>query len=335
MSDKVCIIAEAGVNHNGDLNLAIKLVNEAMDVGADFVKFQTFKAEDIVTKNAERAEYQKNNTNDFGSQFDMLKKLELSDEDHIELIKYCKKKNIKFLSTPFSIKSAQFLFDQGLDTIKIASGEITNIPLLEFIALKKWKIIFSTGMSSLGEVERALNILTRNNPRLEKCTVLHCTSEYPTPMSDVNLMAMSTISDAFGVTVGLSDHTKGIHVPIAAVAMGAKVIEKHFTLDRSLPGPDHTASLEPKEFRKMVEGIRDIEKALGNKIKGITQSEEANKLLARKSIVANQIIRSGEVLTIKNITTKRPGDGISASEWHQVLGKVASRRYEPDDQIDF
>ncbi|MDD4975393.1 MAG: N-acetylneuraminate synthase [Bacteriovorax sp.] len=331
-SRSVFIIAEAGVNHNGSLDLAKKLVDVAADAGADAVKFQTFKAEMVVSKFAAKADYQKSKTGDHESQFEMIKKLELSEEAHLELVNYCEKKKIMFLSTPFDIPSVDFLEGLGMKIFKIPSGEITNLPYLRKIGRLGHKIILSTGMSILGEIETALNILRAEGAK--DITVLHCNTEYPTPMEDVNLKAMLTIGKAFNIPVGYSDHTKGIEVSLATVALGGVIVEKHFTLDRKMKGPDHEASVEPDELKEMVRMIRNIEKAIaGDGIKKLSASESKNKDVARRSIVALQEIKAGEVLSVKNITVKRPGTGISPMEWDRVIGRNATKNYEPDELI--
>ncbi|CUU76448.1 N-acetylneuraminate synthase [Campylobacter hyointestinalis subsp. hyointestinalis] len=330
---KVFIIAEAGVNHNGSLELAKKLIDEAVVAGADAVKFQTFKAELCISKNADKAEYQKQTTDKNESQFDMIKKLELNEYAHTELIKYCKIKNIMFLSTPFDLQSVDLLNGFGLEIFKIPSGEITNLPYLRKIASLNKKVILSTGMANLGEIEAALEILTKNGTAKENITILHANTEYPTPLGDVNLKAMLTIRGAFGVKVGYSDHTPGIEVPIAAVALGATVIEKHFTLDKTMPGPDHKASLEPSELQSMVKAIRNIEIALGDGIKKVSSSESKNKPIARKSIVAKCDIKKGDLFSESNLTIKRPGSGISPMRWDEVIGLRATRDYKEDELI--
>lgn len=331
---KTIIIAEAGVNHNGSLELAHKLINEAKKSGADYVKFQSFKADRLVSKTAEKAEYQKKTTKRGETQYEMIKKLELSLENHLDLIKYCKKKNIKFLSSPFDLDSIDLLNELGLEIFKIPSGEIINLPFLRKIGMLGKKVILSTGMANLDEIQNALNILTEYGTKKENITVLHCNTEYPTPFKDVNLKAMLTIKKTFNVKVGYSDHTKGIEVPIAAVALGAEVIEKHFTLDRNLEGPDHKASLEPKDLKQMVESIRNIEKALGNGIKKPSPSETKNRSVARKSLVASRDIKKGSIFTTENIGIKRPGNGISPMRWDEVIGKVATKDFHEDDLIE-
>lgn len=329
---KVLIIAEAGVNHNGSLKLAKQLIDTAAEAGADIVKFQTFKAEKLVSKFAEKAEYQKATTDASASQFSMLKRLELNLDMHKELLNYCESKGIQFLSTPFDIDSAKFLVELGLDLIKVPSGEITNLPYLREVGRLKKRIILSTGMSDLGEIEDALSILRENGTT--DITVLHCNTEYPTPLEDVNLLAMNTIKDALKVEVGYSDHTLGIEVPIAAAALGAKVIEKHFTLDKNMAGPDHRASLEPHELKKMVECIRNIEMILGDGIKKPSKSEQKNINIARKSIVASCDIIKGQTFSKYNLTVKRPGDGISPLRWDEVIGRIAKKDFKADELIE-
>lgn len=331
--NRVFIIAEAGVNHNGDIGLAKKLIDVASSAGADAVKFQTFKAEKIVSKNSKKADYQKDSTDENESQFEMLKKLELSEGDHRELIDYCSEKNIVFMSTPFDIESVNFLDRLGLMTFKIPSGEITNYPLLKRIGELKKKIILSTGMSTIGEVESALGVLMHAGTEKNNITVLHANTEYPTPVEDVNLKAMSTIGRTFNLNYGYSDHTLGIEIPIAAAALGATVIEKHFTLDKKMKGPDHMASLEPEELCQMVKSIRNIELALGDGIKKISVSESRNKKIVRKSIVASKKISKGELFTEENITTKRPATGINPMQWEDIIGMAAQRDYCEGDLI--
>lgn len=330
--NRVFIIAEAGVNHNGSIELAKQLIDKASEAGADAVKFQSFKAERLVTRNARKAEYQKLTTNSRESQFEMIKKLELDYNKHRELIDYCHSKNIMFLSSPFDLESIELLNELGLEIFKIPSGEINNLPYLRKIGSLKKKVILSTGMSTLGDIENALTILRSSGTT--DVTVLHCNTEYPTPMKDVNLLAMKTIKDAFKVEVGYSDHTLGIEVPIAAVALGATVIEKHFTLDKTMEGPDHKASLEPEELKEMVRCIRNIEQALGDGVKRLTESESKNIKIARKSIVAGRDIKKGEIFTEKNLAIKRPGDGISPMRWDEVIGKIAKRDFLEDELIE-
>ena len=329
----VFIIAEAGVNHNGSINLAKKLIDVASNAGADAVKFQSFKAENLTTKNAQKAMYQKETTNIEESHFDMLKKLELSIEMHKELISYCKNKKIIFLSSPFDHESIELLEDLGLEIFKIPSGEITNLPYLRHIGKLGRKIILSTGMSNIDEVKNALDILINSGTKKENITVLHANTEYPTPMEDVNLRAMVTIGKELDIKFGYSDHTLGIEVDIAAVAMGANCIEKHFTLDCNMEGPDHKASLEPNELKAMVAAIRNIELALGSNIKKPSRSEIKNIKIARKSIVAKTKITKDEVLSEKNITVKRPGEGMSPMKWDSVVGTKATKDYNEDELI--
>lgn len=330
----ILIIAEAGVNHNGNIELAKKLIESAKEAGADIIKFQTGKAKNIISRFAPKAQYQIENTgNDQESQLEMVEKLALKDEDWLPLTKHCHQVGIEFLSTPFDFESVKLLDSLGMQTFKIPSGEITNLPYLRMIGRLNKKIILSTGMSNLGEIETAISILTQSGTKRENITILHCNTEYPTPMKDVNLKAMQTIANAFHLPVGYSDHTEGIHIPIAAVAMGASVIEKHFTLDKNMEGPDHKASLEPHELKEMIRCIRDIEVALGNGIKQESESEKKNKLLARKSIVANRPIKAGEVLSECNLYVKRPAGGLSPMEWDNVIGKVAKKDFEEDEMI--
>ena len=333
-SDKVFIIAEAGVNHNGSIKLAKKLIDVAVESGADSVKFQTFKAENLVSKNTEKAKYQKKTTDASESQFDMIKKLELDIETHKELIAYCQEKGIMFLSTPFDHDSINLLNDLGLEIFKIPSGEIANLPYLRHIGSLKKQVILSTGMSTLQEVGDALDVLINAGTLKANTTVLHANTMYPTPIEDVNLNAMLTIQKEFDVAIGYSDHTLGIEVDMAAVAMGATVIEKHFTLDKTMDGPDHKASLEPEELKSMVSAIRNIEKAMGSFVKKPSPSEMVNIDIVRKSIVASQNIQKGGLLTEKNITTKRPGSGISPMKWDEVLGSKSIKDYRVDEMID-
>ena len=333
MTDRVLIIAEAGVNHNGSIQLAKKLIDKAVFSGADAVKFQTFKAKNVLSKNAPKADYQKQTTNLRESQFDMIKRLELDERAHQELIAYCKKANIMFLSTPFDLDSVDLLNELGLQIFKIPSGEITNLPYLRRIGSLCKEVILSTGMSDLKEIGEAIKILTNAGTLKENITVLHANTMYPTPMEDVNLRAMQTIQNKFDVAVGYSDHTLGIEVDIAAVAMGATVIEKHFTIDKTMDGPDHKSSIDPEELKAMVSSIRNIEKALGSSIKKPSKSEKPNISMARKSIVAKKSIKKGELFTEKNITIKRPGIGISPMKWDTILGKVAERDYQIDDLL--
>jgi len=332
--NKTLIIAEAGVNHNGSIELARQLVDAAVAAGVDYVKFQTFKAEKIASRNATKASYQQKTTNANESQLAMLKKLELSKEDHLSLIEYCSKKNIQFLSTPFDLESIDLLRELGIRLGKIPSGEITNLPYLRKMAKTFPQLILSTGMATMKEIEEALNVLLNTGANKNSIVILHCNTEYPTPFEDVNLLAMPSIGKKFGVSFGYSDHTKGIEVPIAAIALGAVVIEKHFTLDRNMEGPDHKASLEPQELIEMVNSIRNIEKAVGSSVKEPSPSELKNITIARKSIVAATNINKGEIFTEGNLTVKRPGSGISPMQWDAVLGKKASRDFEADELIE-
>lgn len=329
------IIAEAGVNHNGSIELAKKLVDEAVSAGVDIIKFQTFKSEKLVSKSARQAEYQQRNIGkkDEG-QLAMLKKLELSEDDHYDLINYCKERNIQFFSTAFDLESVEFLHKLGLGLWKIPSGEISNYPYLKQIATYGEPVILSTGMCELVDIEAALNVLTTNGLDKDKITILHCNTEYPTPMQDVNLKAMNEIAEKFGVKVGYSDHTKGIEVPIAAVALGASIIEKHFTLDRNMEGPDHKASLEPDELKQMVTAIRNIELAVGNGHKTVSDSERKNIEIARKSLVAACNIKKGDTLTAENVAVKRPGKGINPMRWNEVIGTKAIRDFSEDELIE-
>ncbi len=332
-SKKVFIIAEAGVNHNGSLEIAKQMVDVAREANANAVKFQTFKTENVISKSAPKAEYQKKTTDKKETQFDMIKKLELDINAHEVLIDYCKKRDILFLSSPFDLESIELLDKFGLGMFKIPSSEVTNFPYLKKIGLLRKKIIISTGMSNLTEIKNALDILVKAGTPKKNITVLHCNTEYPTPFKDANLRAMLTIRNTFKINAGYSDHTPGIEAPIAAVALGAQVIEKHFTLDRNMKGPDHKASLQPSELKAMIRAIRNIEKALGNGIKKCSSSELQNKKIARKSIVATRNIRKGEFFTTKNITTKRPATGISPMEWSRVIGKFAKKDFEKDELI--
>jgi N,N'-diacetyllegionaminate synthase len=334
MTNRTLIIAEAGVNHNGDINLAMQLIDAAAEAGADIVKFQTFNADRQVTRIAEKAEYQKRETGSAESQYEMLRRLELTESMHHQLISHCAERKIEFLSTGFDIESISFLAGLNQEYFKIPSGEITNLPYLRHIGFLNKSVILSTGMATLGEVEQAINVLEEAGTSRDQITILHCTTEYPTPMNEVNLKAMLTLQKAFHVAVGYSDHTKGIEISVAAVAMGAAVIEKHFTLDRNLPGPDHRASLEPYELRQMISAIRNIENAMGDGIKRPTASEKKNKLVARKSIVASRPISKGESFTAENLTVKRPETGISPMKWDEILGKNASRDFAVDELIE-
>ncbi|AJI46880.1 N-acetylneuraminate synthase [Francisella philomiragia] len=330
---KVFIIAEAGVNHNGSIELAKKMIDVAVESGADAVKFQTFKTENLVSKKAEKAEYQKNNTESNESQYDMIKKLELDVESHNTLIEYAKSKEIMFLSTPFDHDSIDLLSEIGLELFKVPSGEITNLPYLKHIGSLNKHVVLSTGMADIGEIEDAIDVLVAAGTDKSKITVLHANTEYPTPMCDVNLRAMQTIGQAFDVKYGYSDHTLGIEVPIAAVAMGATCIEKHFTLDKTMEGPDHKASLEPSELKDMVTAIRNIEVALGSQVKKPSPSEKKNIAIARKSIVAKVDISKGDVMTADRLTIKRPGNGINPMLWNTIVGTVAQKDYKEDDLI--
>jgi len=333
--NRVIIIAEAGVNHNGSLDLAKLLIDKAVDAGADIIKFQTFKSEKLVSKVAKQAEYQQINMGQQGgSQLDMLKKLELSQEDHQELMAYCKEKGIRFLSTAFDMDSVDFLHSLKLGLWKIPSGEVTNYPYLRKIAQYSEPVIISTGMCEISDIEYAIKVLIKNGLSIDNITILHCNTEYPTPYKDVNLKAMLTIGDKFGVSIGYSDHTEGIEVPIAAVALGATVIEKHFTLDKNMEGPDHKASLEPNELKAMISAIRNIEQALGTGHKSISESERKNMEAARKSIVAACPIKKGELFTEENLTVKRPGTGISPMRWNEVIGLTAKRDFLEDQLIE-
>lgn len=329
---KVLIIAEAGVNHNGNLDLALKMVDEAKKAGADVVKFQTAKPELVISKYAEKADYQKENTGNNESQLEMCKKIHLKFEDYYIVKKHCEDVGISFLSTPFDLVSIDFLEKIGCNIWKIPSGEITNLPYLEKIAKTNKPIIMSTGMSTISEVSDALRVLKDNGAG--KITLLHCTTQYPTPYEDVNLNAMITLKESFGCQVGYSDHTNGIEIPVAAVALGATVIEKHFTLDKTMEGPDHKASLDPKELTQMVRAIRNVEVAMGTGLKEAATSEKANIAVARKSIIASKPIKKGEKYTLDNITTKRPGNGISPMRWYEFLGREANRDYKEDELIE-
>ncbi len=328
------IIAEAGVNHNGSYERAKRMIDTAHQCGVDYIKFQTFKANKIANRFAVQADYQKKNLKEESSQVEMLKKLELSDNDFYSLKDYCDEIGIKFMSTPFDLESIDFLSELSMDYMKVPSGEITNLPYLRKIASKGIPVIMSTGMCRLGEIEDALDVLYKGGMSTNDITLLHCNTEYPTPMVDVNLRAMETLRSAFGTKVGYSDHTQGIEVPIAAVAMGATVIEKHFTLDKTLPGPDHVASLDPVELKAMVDAIRNIEFAIGMSEKRVSSSECKNIAIARKSIVAAKDIKSGEIFTEYNLTVKRPGNGISPMQWDSIIGKMAIRDFAADELIE-
>lgn len=328
----VMIIAEAGVNHNGSLGLAKKMVDAAKEAGVDYVKFQTFNPEKLVSKYAEKAEYQKEATGSDETQLQMLQKLTLTEDNFLSLRDYCREVGIGFISTPFDIDSIAFLETFDMDFWKVPSGEITNLPYLEAIARTKRKVVMSTGMCDMNEIQATIEVLEKNGTT--DITLLHCNTQYPTPYEHVNLSAMNSIRDALHKEVGYSDHTQGIEVPIAAVAMGATVIEKHFTLDKNMEGPDHKASLNPVELQQMVMAIRNIEQAIGNGLKVPSSSEMANKAVARKSIVASRDIKQGEVFSEENLTTKRPGTGISPMKWYDVIGKVAVRDFSEDEIIE-
>lgn len=331
---RTLIIAEAGVNHNGDMNLAKKLIVAAATAGADLVKFQTFKASNLVSASAPKAEYQKKTTASSESQLEMIQKLELSREDHAVLIEECRTHGIGFFSTAFDFQSFDLLMELGcLEQIKIPSGELTNLPLLRYMSRVGKPLMLSTGMANLGEIEAAIEAVVEAGTPRHLITVLHCTTEYPTPMEDVNLRAMVSMRQAFGVNTGYSDHTPGIEIPIAAVALGATVIEKHFTLDRNLPGPDHKASLEPHELKAMVDGIRNIERALGDGVKRPSVSELKNKPIARKSLVAIRPIRAGDTFSSDNMGAKRPGTGLSPMRWDEVIGRTAIKDFAVDELI--
>lgn len=332
--ERTLIIAEAGVNHNGSIEIAKQLIDVAAEAGVDYVKFQTFSADRLVSKEATMAEYQQNNMHNTTTQFEMLKKLELSPEQHKILIDYCAVKGVHFFSTAFDLESVDFLGSLHLGLWKVPSGEITNYPYLKRIAKYHEPVILSTGMSVYEEISEAVNILIDNGISKDMITLLHCNTEYPTPMEDVNLHAMQYLKDKLDISVGYSDHTKGIEVPVAAVALGATVIEKHFTLSRSMEGPDHKASLEPDQLKAMVASIRNIEKALGKYDKQVTPSEGKNIRIARKSIVAACKIEKGELFTEQNLTVKRPGNGISPMMWPEVIGMIAAKEYMPDDLIE-
>lgn len=328
----VCIIAEAGVNHNGSFVVAKKMVDVAKEAGVDYIKFQTFVPKNLVSRFAEKAEYQKKTTGAGESQLQMLEKLALSNEEYWKLKEYCNQIGIGFISTPFDLESIDFLEKFDMDFWKVPSGEITNLPYLEAIGKTHRKVIMSTGMCDIDEIKDAIEVLEKNGAK--DIVLLHCNTQYPTPYEDVNLFAMNTIKQECGKQIGYSDHTLGIEVPIAAVAMGAMVIEKHFTLDKEMEGPDHRASLNPKELKEMVSSIRNIESALGNGVKATSESELENKGVARKSIVAAVKIKKGEVFTANNLTVKRPGKGISPMQWYQIIGRTAIRDFEEDELIE-
>ena len=328
------IIAEAGVNHNGDLSIARKLIDVAAEAGVDVVKFQTFRTENLVTQYANKADYQLNNSSENEYQYQMLKRLELTREMHIELIEYCRLKGIEFFSTAFDKDSIDLLVELGINYFKIPSGEITNLPYIRYLGSLGKRIILSTGMSEMAEIEAAVQALETSGTLRSNITILHCNTEYPTPMEDVNLKAMVSLRDTFGVEVGYSDHTQGIEVSVAAVALGGTVIEKHFTLNKNMPGPDHKASLEPHELKQFVSAIRNIEKAMGDGIKKPSPSERKNKAIVRKSIVAARAIKEGEVFTEENLAVKRPANGLSPMLWDKVCGRSAFRDFAPDELIE-
>ncbi|OLO09869.1 N-acetylneuraminate synthase [Chromohalobacter japonicus] len=328
------IIAEAGVNHNGDMALAKRLIAAAADAGADLVKFQTFVADKIISKKTPKADYQKGATDPDESQQDMVRNFELTKQNHLELIKECNHKGIGFFSTAFDLDSIDLLGTFDSEYVKVPSGELTNLPYLRHLTRNGKLVLLSTGMANLGEIEASIDAIEAAGTLREKITVLHCTTEYPTPMEDVNLRAMVNIGNALGVKVGYSDHTPGVEVPVAAVALGATVIEKHFTLDRNLPGPDHRASLEPSELKAMVTGIRNIEVALGDGIKRPSFSELKNKPIARKSLVTSRNIKEGELFSPENLTAKRPGIGISPMKWDEVIGRAAPRDFSEDELVE-
>lgn len=328
----VIIIAEAGVNHNGNFELAKKMVDAAKEAGVDYVKFQTFNPKKLVSKYAEKAEYQKETTGSDETQLQMLQKLTLTEDHFLSLRDYCREVGIGFISTPFDLESIAFLETFDMDFWKVPSGEVTNLPYLEAIARTKRKVVMSTGMCDMNEIQDAIEVLEKNGTT--DITLLHCNTQYPTPYEHVNLSAMYSIRDALHKEVGYSDHTQGIEVPIAAAAMGATVIEKHFTLDKNMEGPDHKASLNPAELKQMVSAIRNIEQAIGNGLKEPSSSEMANKAVARKSIVASRSIKQGEVFSEDNLTTKRPGTGISPMKWYDVVGKIAVRDFKEDEIIE-
>lgn len=334
MNNHVIIIAEAGVNHNGNYELAKQLVIKAKEAGVDYVKFQTAKPELVISKYAEMAEYQKANTGKVESQLDMCKKIHLKLEDYKPLKAFCEEVGVKFISTPFDLVSIDVLEELGMDFWKVPSGEVTNYPYLVKIAKTHRPVIMSTGMCEVDEVRAAINVLLENGLTRDQISLLHCNTEYPTPFQDVNLTAMIDLTNELGLSVGYSDHTVGIEVPIAAVAMGARVIEKHFTLDHNMEGPDHKASLEPDELKAMVSAIRNIEKAIGDGKKHVSDSERKNIAIARKSIIAARNIKKGELLTENNLTVKRPGNGINPMRWNEVIGKIAVRDFVEDELIE-
>lgn len=332
-NERTLIIAEIGVNHNGDLQLAKKLIHEASAAGADIVKFQTFKTQNSISQSAPLAEYQMKNVPDARSQLEMVSSLELSESDHSTLNEFALQNGIEIFSTAFDLESLDFLDQFNFKYIKIASGEVTNLPLLRAIGRKRKKVILSTGMCSLGDIESALNSLESEGLQRKDITILHCTTEYPAPIDEVNLQAIETLRKYFGTSVGYSDHTIGIAIPIAAVSLGAKIIEKHLTLDRSMPGPDHSASIEPNEFAAMVTAIRQVEDAMGDGVKRVTESEKKNLMVARKSLVASRKIKRGDLFSTDNITAKRPATGISPMLLDDVIGRKAQRDFDEDDLI--
>ncbi len=330
----VLIIAEAGVNHNGDMQMARQLIDAAAEAGANLVKFQTFRADRLVTASARKAAYQMATTAADESQHEMIRRLELTEAMHNELIAHCRQRKIEFFSTAFDLESLDYLMGLGMARVKVPSGEITNLPYLRKVGGFGKEVILSTGMSNLGEIEAAIDALEKSGTSRERIIVLHCNTEYPAPMPEVNLRAMRSIGEAFGVKVGFSDHTEGIEIAIAAVALGATVIEKHFTLSRSFPGPDHRASIEPEELGRMVRSIRNVELAIGDGIKRPSASEEKNRPVVRKSLVASRRIAKGEVFSAENIAVKRPGTGISPMCFDKVLGRIAARDFAPDEMIE-
>jgi len=331
---KTTIIAEAGVNHNGDINLALKMIEIAASAGVDYVKFQSFNATKLVTKYAKKAAYQEESDASSANQHEMLSKLELSDSQHLALVEHCQRNRVKFLSTAFDEESVDLLYELNQRVFKIPSGEITNVPLLRHIGSKGCEIILSTGMSTIDEIREAIECLIKVGVQKDQITILHCTSNYPTNAIDVNLKAMLTIQNEFKISIGYSDHTLGIEIPTAAVALGATIIEKHFTLDRNLAGPDHKASLEPHELIEMVRAIRNVELAMGDGVKGPTNLENEVKLVARRSIVASRDIKKGEIFSPLNLTTKRPGVGLSPILWDKVIGEPAKRDFLEDELIE-
>ena len=331
---KTTIIAEAGVNHNGCIDTAIEMVNRAADAKADFIKFQCFNASELVIPTETKANYQKFNTDNEESSYEMLRKLELKKSDFLKLSEYCVKKKIGFLSTPFSVSSAEFLYSISPNLVKISSGDITDRPLLEYISKKNWNIIFSTGMSLTSEIDDAFEILSKNGKYKNKISILLCTSQYPTPFNDVHLKSMKSLRDRYKVNIGLSDHTLGIHIPVAAAALGAKLIEKHFTLDKNMPGPDHKASINPDQLKDMVIQIRDVEKSLGTSEIGLRESEKENLQKGRKSIFALNKIKIGDIFSTKNLTTMRPGFGISPMKIHDLIGFKSKKNYKKKEKID-